>query len=144
MPRASLTVFVACRIRAAGIALLVLATSAAAHGGDTDVVNERPPVTRRALEEHWGVDCAALRRELLQADAQSLAAAREGAPARRARWRSGLRLCGAIHNAPGDDKGVHCPDYAQAARAMGTAADDASDRDDKRLPGIRDALRCEQ
>jgi hypothetical protein len=33
---------------AAGIAPLMLATSAAAQGGDTDVVNERPPVTRSA------------------------------------------------------------------------------------------------
>lgn len=127
------------------LALAMLAASGAVHAGNQDVVNERPPVSPRQLEEHWGVDCEALRRELLASGTASVrdaspAPTREDARARIARWHAGLRLCAAIHNAPGDEETPRCPDYARAARALD---EDAADRDATMQAQIEDALRCE-
>jgi hypothetical protein len=127
------------------LALVLLAASGAALAADADMVNERPPVTREQLEQHWGVDCEALRRELLAAGAQSglgasPVAAHEDAPTRIARWRAGMRLCAAIHNAPGNDAALPCPDYARAARALGA---EPAGRDVRLQADIGEALRCD-
>jgi hypothetical protein len=134
------------RFRGVRLALMLLAATDAAFAADAAMVNERPPVTPEQLEQHWGVDCARLRRELLAAgagsarDASPVAAQREDAPARVERWREGLRLCAAIHNAPGNDAVLPCPDYARAARALG---DEAAGRDARLQAEIGDALRCD-
>jgi len=132
------------RFTGARLALMLLAASGAALAAETDMVNERPPVSREQLEQHWGVDCARLRRELLAASAGSAHEAKpvatpEDAPARMARWRAGLGLCAAIHNAPGNDTALPCPDYARAARVLD---EDAPGRDAQRQADIGDALRC--
>jgi hypothetical protein len=132
------------RFTGARLALMLLAASGAALAAEADMVNERPPVSREQLEQHWGVDCARLRRELLAASAGSAhdaspGATPEDAPARIARWRAGLRLCAAIHNAPGNDTALPCPDYARAARSLG---EDAAGRDAQQSADIGDALRC--
>ena len=144
MPRASFTASVAIRIRAAGLGLALLAASATAYAGNADLVNERPTVTRAALEEHWGVDCESLRQELLLAYAESGTRAGRDSPhdnagPRPTRWRNALQMCAAIYNAPGDDEAVPCPDYARAARALG---EDAPGTDAQRHADIGDALRC--
>ena len=62
--------------RAAGLgitrclATLLLAAGCAGNGAaeNSDLVNERPPVNVEQLQQHWGVDCPALRREILSAN----------------------------------------------------------------------------
>lgn len=129
----------------AWLALEVLAASGAVHAADQDVVNERPPVARRQLEQHWGVDCEALRRELLANGAHaasdaSLASVPEDARARSTRQRAALRLCAAIYNAPGDEAAVSCPDYAAAMRALD---DDSAGHGSKLQTEMRETLGCE-
>lgn len=120
------------------IALALVAASAAAYAADTDLVNERPSVTREQLERHWGVDCARLRNELLAAaDADTV---RGGAPEPRARWSRELALCAAAHNTPADRSAPACPDYARAARALDT---DAADDRHTLKKAIQEALRCD-
>lgn len=128
------------------LAVVVLAASGALHAGNQDVVNERPPVTPEQLEEHWGVDCGALRLELLasrtvSARDASTAPTHEDARARIARWHAALRLCAAIHNAPGAGETPRCPDYARAARALDGNV--AGDDDTMQAQLLEEALRCE-
>ena len=127
------------------LAVAVLAASGALHAGDQDVVNERPPVTPGQLERHWGVDCSRLRRELLatgtvSARDASTAPTHEDARARVTRWHAGLRLCAAIHNAPGAGETPRCPDYARAARALDG---NAAGGEDTMQAQFEEALRCE-
>ena len=127
------------------LAVVVLAASGALHAGDQDVVNERPPVSPRQLEQHWGVDCEALRRELLASGTVSAgdaatAPTHEDARARVTRWHAGLRLCAAIHNAPGAGETPRCPDYARAARVID---ENAAGGDDTMQAQIEEALQCE-
>ena len=129
----------------ARLALALLAISGGAFAADADMVNERPPLAPEQLEQHWGVDCARLRRELLAAGTVSApdaspAPTHEDAPARMARWRAGLRLCAAIHNAPGGEETPRCPDYARAVRAL---HEHAAGRDATMQAQIEEALRCE-
>ena len=145
MSRRSRAVVARSRFAGTRLALGLLAASGGAFAADADMVNERPPVTREQLEQHWGVDCARLRRELLAAGTVSArdaspAPTREGAQARITRWHAGLRLCAAIHNAPGDGETPHCPDYARAARALDASA---AGRDATTHAQIEEALRCE-
>jgi hypothetical protein len=132
-------------VAVARLALALLAMSGGAFAADADMVNERPPVAPEQLEQHWGVDCARLRRELLAAGTVSApdappAPTHEDTQARITRWHAGLRLCAAIHNAPGDRETPHCPDYARAARALD---ENATGRDDTMRAQIQEALRCE-
>jgi len=108
-------------------------------GGETgDLVNERPFVTREQLEQHWGVDCARLRTELLAAaDADVV---HDTTPEQSARWRRELALCAAAHNAAADRSVPACPDYARTARAL----DADAARDHHALQAaIQEALRCD-
>ena len=123
------------RQRSRAILLLpALGLAAAVHAlaaGD-DAVNERPPVSHAQREQHWGVDCTALRRELLAAlDGGALQHEAPRAPD----WIKALRLCAAIYNVPGDSSAAACPDYTGAANAL--AADDALAQQK-----IREALLC--
>ena len=102
-------------------------------------------VSPRQLEQHWGVDCEALRRELLASGTVSAgdaatAPTHEDARARVTRWHAGLRLCAAIHNAPGAGETPHCPDYARAARVID---ENAAGGDDTMQAQIEEALQCE-
>ena len=120
------------------IALALVAASAAAYATDGDLVNERPSVTREQLEQHWGVDCARLRTELLaSADADVV---HDTTPEQSARWRRELALCAAAHNAAADRSVPACPDYARTARAL----DADAARDHHALQAaIQEALRCD-
>jgi hypothetical protein len=89
---------------------LGLALAAAVAADTDDISNERPPTTPAQLERHWGVDCAALRDEVLAWTPAEPAAAH---------WLQALRLCAAIHNPPGVAPRAACPDYAAAAQALG-------------------------
>ena len=99
------------KTRLALAALLLPAVSLTA-ADDNAVANERPPLSRAALEQHWGVDCTALRARILAWADQPRASA---APSD---WDQPLQLCAAIHNPPGEQGAPGCPDYAGAAVAL--------------------------
>lgn len=127
---------------AAARACVLIALSVSADSGlaNEDTVNERPPATGEQRERHWGVDCAALRRDVLAATADALRqrdTVADEAGRRAAGWIEGLRLCAAIYNVPGDAAALPCPDYAGAARALADSG--PAQRDD-----IRKSLQCAQ
>jgi hypothetical protein len=98
--------------------LLILALAplaAASPDPDSDMVNERIPVSRVELEAHWGVDCRAAWAEVVR-----VVAARDCSvlPA----LRDALRLCTFIYQPPGAAPGPGCPDYAGALRMIEQAA----------------------
>lgn len=132
--RRILTHFVAC------IATLASAPSSTASTsqGTEDALNERPPVTAVARERHWGIDCEALREELLHALADA------PSPGERERWDHLLGLCAAIHNTPGTDAASSCPDHTGAREALRRAdLESAADRARLRTE-MRKHLQCPQ
>lgn len=73
--------------------------------GDSDAVNERIPVQRVEMEQHWGVDC--------DAALQSLAAwvDHDHGCSIEADLLESLRLCAYIYQPPGEPDSGTCPDY---------------------------------
>ena len=80
--------------------------------GNADAVNERIPVTRAEMEDHWQVDCAAAWKHLLAAAApftkQPTTTDNCGIPSQ---LRRDIQLCAFIYQAPGGSPGQDCPDY---------------------------------
>jgi hypothetical protein len=93
--------------------LLVLITllSAQAHTRtDTDAVNERIPVSRYEMEEHWQVDCAATWRELADLEASNTGA-------ETGQFLTRLQLCSFIYQPPGSEYS-NCPNYRLAEASL--------------------------
>jgi hypothetical protein len=100
-------------VKHAGFAPLLL-LSALALAGDGDAVNERIPVSRAALEDHWQVDCAAAWARL-QAAAQRPTQKQCEITAGLAQE---IKLCAFIYQTPGENTAYDCPDYRSAAQLL--------------------------
>jgi hypothetical protein len=82
---------------------------------DDAAANKRPPMTRAALERHWGVDCTRLAATLSDWSEHGDGAAQPS-------WREQSRLCAAIHAPPGETGVAPCPDYARIRDLLAAGA----------------------
>jgi hypothetical protein len=98
-----------------GFVLLLSLAAPALADSDGDAVNERIPVERAALEEHWQVDCAGAWARLQDAVAQRSTRDHCGVSAALVRE---IKLCGFIYQPPGEDSRHQCPDYRGVARQL--------------------------
>lgn len=104
---------------------------------DEDMANERLRATPMQREQHWRIDCARLRAELLAAPLPAATAAEL------ARWRESLALCAAIYNVPGNADALACPDYATAGRLLAAMTGGSVDPHEDDIPDMRILLRCD-
>jgi len=119
-------------INQTGIAVLLLISpllSPVSLAGDSaDAVNERIPVNKAEMEDHWQVDCAATWERLLTAAAaaqstkQSIVKDDCGIPDQ---LRRDIQLCAFIYQAPGGEPGHDCPDYRSASKHLQQASEPA-------------------
>jgi hypothetical protein len=103
----------------------------------SDLTNERLSATVFERERHWGVDCAALRSQVLgclDAGAHPCAIEPQGELVRM------LELCGAIHNVPGEASA--CPDYRAVAGLLREAPLSEAVPGDRKYKTIRKNLLC--
>jgi len=99
-----------------GVVLLLAVVDVVA--AESDLVNERVPVSAAAMESHWGVNCAATVRALGNASAQRAGQEHDALG-------QALAKCRYIHQPPGDGNSNACPDYA-ALHAAWKQADAAA------------------
>jgi hypothetical protein len=95
-------------LKHAGFAPLLFLTVLALAGNGGDAVNERIPVSKAALEDHWRVDCASAWARLKAAAAQRSPQDHCGIPDGLAQE---IKLCAFIYQPPGDGSQQDCPDY---------------------------------
>ena len=84
-------------------------------GGNSDAVNERIPVTKSEMEEHWQVSCAKAWEELRMTTTEPVSAGSCGVSAELVRQ---IQLCGFIYQAPGEQIQQQCPDYSSASQLL--------------------------
>lgn len=92
------------------LALTALLSAQAHTRTDTDAVNERIPVSRYEMEEHWQVDCTATWRELAGLKAGTAEIESGGILTR-------LQLCSFIYQPPGSEYS-NCPNYRLAEASL--------------------------
>ena len=96
--------------------LLVLVAPVAVAGDNSDAVNERIPVSRAEMEQHWQVDCSDSWKQLLRfaRDYQSAQRCELALDTLRQ-----LQLCAFIYQPPGSPAASACPDYRSAYDTAG-------------------------
>jgi hypothetical protein len=108
------------------LAPMLVLGPALAPAEDDGIANERPPMSRAALERHWNVDCTRLA-QALEYWSTNPAQVAEAA------WLHEARLCAAIHNPPGGDVPAHCPDFSRIGTMLAAGVEPAT---------IRTQLQC--
>lgn len=84
-------------------------------GESSDAVNERIPVTKNEMEEHWQVNCTEAWAELRVMTADPVVAGNCGVSTELTRQ---IQLCGFIYQTPGQQVQHHCPDYRSASNLL--------------------------
>ena len=95
---------------------LVLITPVCVAADNSDAVNERIPVSRAEMEQHWQLDCTGSWNQLKQV-AQNFQGA-QGCELVSGLVRQ-LQLCAFIYQPPGSPAADDCPDYQAAYRVAG-------------------------
>ena len=123
----------------AGFAALLFLAVLALAGNGGDAVNERIPVSKAALEDHWQVDCASVWARLQAVAAQRSTQDHCGIPAGLAQ---DIKLCAFIYQPPGADSRHTCPDYRGVSQQLEQAGESA---DCPKLPAsIANKMNCER
>jgi hypothetical protein len=96
--------------------LILLATASVAFAADPgDVANERIPVSKGELEQHWQVDCSVAWARMLEIGDLGRPQEDCGLPPELVRH---LQLCAFIHQPPGASHPGSCPDYRAVHEAI--------------------------
>lgn len=110
---------------------------------ETNIANERPPMTARELEQHWNLDCLRERERIitLLAEAERETEPKESTAIFESSVET-LELCAAARRAVAGTVGGRCPDYASAAAALRSLVPERRDRRAAILHETRRHLEC--
>ena len=95
----------------------VLLTPMALLADVSDTTNERIPVTRAEMEDHWQLDCSASWGSLAKVASNSLEL---GSCQVSADLMRKIQLCEFIHQPPGSSRPSDGPDYKKAGQILGS------------------------